>query len=103
MVTAKFLPRARNDLLGIAADIATRSGSVEVADRFIDRINSRCNLQATCPLIGELRPDLAPDVRQCLVGFYLIFYRPVNDGIEVLRVLHGSRDIPNVWRTERSD
>lgn len=24
---------------------------------------------------------------------YLVFYRPIQDGIEVLRVLHGARDI----------
>jgi toxin ParE1/3/4 len=27
---------------------------------------------------------------------YLVFYRPIDDGIEVLRVLHGARDIQNI-------
>lgn len=100
MATAEFLPIARKDLLGIAADIAAGSGSIEVAERFIDRIYARCNLQASRPLIGELRPELGSDVRQCLVGLYLVFYRPVEEGIEVLRVLHGNRDIARAWRTQ---
>jgi toxin ParE1/3/4 len=29
---------------------------------------------------------------------YLIFYRPIEDGIEVLRVLHGARDIDRIFR-----
>jgi len=26
-------------------------------------------------------------------GKHLVFYRPVEDGIEILRVIHGARDI----------
>ena len=32
------------------------------------------------------------------MGNYIIFYRPSEQGIELLRVLHGSRDIPEVFR-----
>ena len=51
------------------------------------------------PGMGRLRefdrPDLA-DIRSWPVGGfedYLIFYRPVPTGIDVLRVVHGARDI----------
>ncbi|MGH9438287.1 MAG: type II toxin-antitoxin system RelE/ParE family toxin, partial [Terriglobia bacterium] len=30
---------------------------------------------------------------------YLIFYRPIRDGIEVVRVIHGARDIPALFET----
>jgi toxin ParE1/3/4 len=29
---------------------------------------------------------------------YLIFYRPIGGGIDVLRVLHGARDIDRIFR-----
>lgn len=29
---------------------------------------------------------------------YLVFYRVLDDGVEVLRVLHGSRDIERLFR-----
>lgn len=29
-------------------------------------------------------------------GNYLIFYRPIEGGIEVVRVIHGARDLPSV-------
>ena len=43
--------------------------------------------------IGRMRDDLQPDLRSFAAGSYLIFYRPIDDGIEVVRVLHGARDI----------
>jgi toxin ParE1/3/4 len=33
------------------------------------------------------------------VGKYLIFYRPVRDGIAVARVIHGMREMQNVLKT----
>jgi len=35
-----------------------------------------------------------------LKGFerYLIFYRPLSDGVEILRVTHGARDIARLFR-----
>lgn len=55
-------------------------------------------LYATQPELGERPSDLGAEVRQFLVKRYVVFYRPLRDGIEVLRVLHGTRDIPAVWR-----
>jgi plasmid stabilization system protein ParE len=31
---------------------------------------------------------------------HLIFYRPIADGVEIIRVLHSSRDIPGVFAEE---
>jgi plasmid stabilization system protein ParE len=43
--------------------------------------------------LGRARLELAPNLRSLLVGDYVMFYRPIDDGIEVVRVLHGARDI----------
>ncbi|WP_244443170.1 type II toxin-antitoxin system RelE/ParE family toxin [Bradyrhizobium sp. Ai1a-2] len=45
------------------------------------------------PRAGRAREDLAPKLRSFPVGNYLIFYVPVPDGIEVVRVMHARRDI----------
>jgi len=37
------------------------------------------------------------EARSLPVGDYVIFYRPVPDGIQVIRVLHGARDIPTLF------
>jgi toxin ParE1/3/4 len=43
--------------------------------------------------MGRERPDLRAGLRSFTVGSYLIIYRPLADGIEVVRVLHGARDL----------
>lgn len=67
------------------------------ADRVIDAIHEKSELLATAPELGRSREELAPRLRSFPVGPYVIFYRPVLDGIEVARVLHGARDIPSLF------
>jgi toxin ParE1/3/4 len=50
-------------------------------------------LLAKQPGMGEARPELAEGLRCFSVGNYLIFFKPLSDGIEVVRVLSGARDI----------
>ena len=48
------------------------------------------------PRIGELRDELRPGMRSFSVGNYVIYYRPVETmaiSIEIVRVLHGGRDV----------
>ena len=39
------------------------------------------------------RSDIVPGVRSFPVGNYLIFYRETGQGIEIIRVLHGARNL----------
>jgi toxin ParE1/3/4 len=89
---------SRSDTKSIAHYLAEQSQSRRVALRFIESIVEKCDLYASRPNLGEACPDLGNDVRRFPVGNYVVFYRPLPDGIEVLRVLHGSRDIPAIWR-----
>ena len=41
--------------------------------------------------------ELGESLRSFPVGNYVIFYRAMQDGIEVVRVLSGFRDIPNLF------
>ncbi len=43
------------------------------------------------------RAELAADLRSFPFGRYVIFYAPIEDGIDVVRVLHGARDIDAVF------
>jgi toxin ParE1/3/4 len=45
------------------------------------------------PGCGREEPKFARDLRSFPVGNYLIFYRPIQNGIALVRVLHGARDI----------
>lgn len=48
-------------------------------------------------MMGRLRPDIAQELRYFTVGKYLILYRAVPDGVQIVRVIHGARDLPNLF------
>ncbi len=87
--------QAEEDLIEIWSRIAMENPGA--ADRLLDRIEKRWGLVATQPRIGVARNDIGADIRCIVVGEYLTFYRPVTDGIEVIRVLHGRRDIQRAY------
>ena len=67
------------------------------ADRWLDTIEAKLSLIADNPLLGAARPDIAPELRYHAVGNYLLLYRSVSGGIEVVRVVHGARDLLNLF------
>lgn len=88
---------AEQDLIDIWTRIADDKPGA--ADRFLDEVDEHLARLATNPMIGEARPDLGRNVRCLPVGNYVVFYRSIRNGILVLRVIHGSRDIPSVFRS----
>jgi toxin ParE1/3/4 len=62
----------------------------DAADRLLERIDDKCALLAENPQLGRSRPDIAPGFRYFPIGSYLILYRTVENGIEVVRVAHGA-------------
>jgi toxin ParE1/3/4 len=88
-------PLAEADLLEIWNFIA--NDSFEKADRLLYKIDSQLKILASNPGMGRRRDSLVPNLRSFPVGNYLIFYRPINEGIEVIRILHGARDIPSIF------
>jgi toxin ParE1/3/4 len=62
------------------------------ADRWIDRLHQKLELWATQPFIWRLREELAPELRSMPFGRYIVFFMPLPDGIDIVRVLHSSRD-----------
>jgi toxin ParE1/3/4 len=83
--------QAHLDLVEIAFRIAEENPSA--ADRWLDLIGLKCEMLSRMPENGRSRFDLADGLRSFAVGNYVIFYRPVLDGMQVIRVLHGARDI----------
>jgi len=87
--------QAEEDLIEIWIYIA--QDNPKAADRVLDDIEERFNALADNPLIGRLRPDIAPELRYFTVGKYLILYRTVPDGVQIVRVIHGARDLPYLF------
>ena len=92
-------PLAEADIFEIWDYIA--DDSLAAADRWVDRLDVQFRLLAAQPMMGRARDELAPGVRSFPFGRYVVFYLPLDDGIDVVRVLHGARDIDAVFNPEQ--
>ncbi len=98
MITYFVRPKARQDLDDQALYIA-RNSSLEVAHRFLDSAYETFSLLASRPEIGwqpRLKHTKLAGLRIFrATGFkrILIFYRPAPDRVEILRVVHASKDL----------
>ncbi len=95
-------PAADRDLDDQAEYLADRQ-NLEAGLRFYRAAEETFRLLAGQPKLGRI----AGYGTQLLAGMrmfplkqfpkHLVFYRPLKDGIEVVRVLHGARDIENLF------
>jgi toxin ParE1/3/4 len=98
-------PRARLDLLEQFVYFGEEA-SVDVAERYLEAVAKTCALLARQPQASVAYdagiPRLEGLRRFRVGGFeqYLIFYLARRGGIDVVRVLHGSRDIDNILTEE---
>jgi toxin ParE1/3/4 len=98
-------PLANRDLVTIFRHYAWEAG-LRVADRFFIEAEATLNRLAGMPGMGtryDSEDPLYADLRYFPVSrfrTYVVFYRPIPDGIEVLRVLHGARDIASILAGE---
>lgn len=95
MALLRFSPDARADLLDIAAFIAQHNP--RAAARLVVRLEETCLLLAKRPLIGRRRDDIEPDLHGFPVGSYLILYDVIEGGVEIVRIVHGARDLRTIF------
>jgi len=81
--------RAELDLAEIWSYIAR--DNPDAADRLIRRIDERLRLLLDNPTLGDSMERFRAGLRATAVGNYVIYYRSVEKGIEVYRVLHAAR------------
>ena len=102
-----FRPRARLDLLEQFLYLADQA-TVEVAERYFTAVDRTWARLAKQPLSGTpYASGVAPleGMRRVpVVGFraYLLFYMPSGGGIDVIRILHGARDVEGLFTQEEA-
>lgn len=93
-------PVVEEDLINIGKYIHARNPAA--ADRLLNEFEEKFQLLAEFPGLGQWRNDLAEGLRSFPVGNYLIFYFPLSDGITIVRVLHGARNLKRIFRRHDS-
>lgn len=86
---------ASRDLNEIADYFAETS--LEAGERFFREFNRKCQQLVAFPNSGKSYAEIRSDLRGLPLEGYVIFYRVLNDGIEILRVVSGRRNFPALF------
>ncbi len=90
-----FTPQAESDLEEIGDYIAL--DNPERALIFIQEVRQHCERIAEGSMRYVARPELGEAIRVCLHGNYLIVFEPYADGVLIVRVLQGARNLPGIF------
>ena len=99
MSRARRSVKSKVDYLEIWLYVAERNK--DAADDLLRSFDKAIDLLADFPGLGTHRDDLKRGVLTYPVGNYLVLYRRVDGGIEVIRVAHGARDLRRLFRPSK--
>ena len=86
---------AKADLREIRDHVA--AFNVAAAKKLVRQIAVTFDTLGDMPMVGRGRDDLAVGLRSLAVGKYVVVYRLLEDAVEIVRVIHGARDIPSLF------
>lgn len=90
-MTLRFRPEAEDDPFQIGTYIERENPRAAVS--FVAAIREKCENLSNNPETGRLRPELLTVLRSFPVGQYMIFYYSMDGDVEIVRIIHGARDI----------
>ncbi len=95
---------AESDLISIGDQISEAAGW-KVARRWVLTLRQRAYALADQPLMGQVDGRFGLNRRRVVVSPYLIVYAFFAEShrVEVLRILHGARDIPSLFSQGTGD
>ncbi|MXX52718.1 MAG: type II toxin-antitoxin system RelE/ParE family toxin [Dehalococcoidia bacterium] len=98
MSECAFSPEALDDLRQIHDYIAQYN--LASANRVVERLRGRCYLLADFPYMGMAHPRFGANYRlHAVPGInYIIIYRPIEDGVEILRIRHSSQSLRRLFQ-----
>jgi toxin ParE1/3/4 len=86
---------AIRDLESISAYFA--DVNIEAGEKFLQRFSKRCKQLVNFPNSGRSYDDLQAGLRGLPLEGYVILYRTINDGIEIVRVASGRQDLRSLF------
>ena len=89
---------ARADLSEIWDYYAGRAGRRQ-ADKIVREISDALRPIEDYPFAGRARDEVRPGLRSITARPYVIFYRMRDDVAEIVRILHGRRDLDRLINT----
>ncbi|MBD2447545.1 type II toxin-antitoxin system RelE/ParE family toxin [Nostoc sp. FACHB-152] len=88
-------PAASLDLAEIIDYFTIRN--IEAGERFIDEFEKKCKYLANFPNMGRSYANINNDLRGVPLDGYIILYRIIDSGIEIVRVVSGYRNLESLF------
>jgi len=63
------------------------------AGKWVEAIEEKCRLLASMPTTGQHRLEFGAHIRSSVCGRYVVFFRPLPNGVEIVRAITEERDI----------
>jgi toxin ParE1/3/4 len=101
MAEIRRTPQAETDLETILEDLQQKNSAM--AERYATAFHDKGQMLAQFPEIGRARPEIAPKLRSTLVRPYVIFYRLEGDAVQIIRILHGKRDLRSIMQADSEE
>jgi toxin ParE1/3/4 len=67
--------------------------NIEAGEKFLEGFSKRCKQLVSFPNIGRSYDSLQLELRGLPLEGYIILYRAINDGVEIVRVVNGRQDL----------
>ncbi|QLE56944.1 type II toxin-antitoxin system RelE/ParE family toxin [Nostoc sp. TCL26-01] len=91
-------PSASRDLNEIADYFLVRN--LEAGEKLFREFNKKCQNLANFPSMGRSYAHIKPSLRGLPLDGYVILYQVLDDGVEILRVVSGYRDLESLFEDE---
>lgn len=88
-------PSASRDLNQIADYFLTKN--LEAGEKLFQEFNKKCQNLANFPSMGRSYAHIKPSLRGLPLDRYVILYQVLDDGVEILRVVSGYRDLESLF------
>ncbi len=96
MLRVRRTKRANNDLIGIWRHIALDNPNAATGQ--LSELERKFRLLSFFPKIGRKREDIRKGLRMFPCDAYIILYREMAGTIEIVRIVHGARDLRKAFR-----
>jgi toxin ParE1/3/4 len=67
--------------------------NIEAGEKFLQGFSKRCKQLVSFPNIGRSYDNLQLGLRGLPLEGYIILYRAINDGVEIVRIVNGRQDL----------
>ncbi|MFN6563085.1 MAG: type II toxin-antitoxin system RelE/ParE family toxin [Nostoc sp. ChiSLP01] len=88
-------PEASQDLSEIIDYFVTKN--INAGESFVEKFDKKCRYLASFPNMGRSYENIKVNLRGVPLDGYIILYRVIDNGIEIVRVVSGYRNIESLF------